>query len=389
MKNRLQAWLGRKTNSSSFIPEIDGFRFFAIFTVLVYHLNTHLSRVIASASIPVDYEADPLYWISREGGIGVNVFFAISGFILALPFARQHLQSSAPISLKGYYMRRLTRLEPPYIISLLVFFMAHLVLLHENFRDIFPNLLASLFYVHNIVFDQWSYINPVAWSLEVEVQFYILAPALAMLFAIRNPSLRRTVIVGVLLLSLLHYNYNFRMIAEWHLRKSIFMHLHQFLVGFVMADIYLTVWKAKAPDKHSIFDLLGFGGMAVLFIWNEPFKVFDDILFAIALGVTFISLFRGPVINRFFTNRWIVIIGGMCYTIYLIHYAMIAFLADHTRSFILRDAGYGTNLLLQGAIILPLVLGVSGVYFALIERPCMDKDWPKKLMAWIRTGTPK
>ena len=42
-----------------------------------------------------------------------------------------------------------------------------------------PHLLASLGYVHNIVYGVPSTINVVAWSLEIEVQFYILAPALA------------------------------------------------------------------------------------------------------------------------------------------------------------------------------------------------------------------
>ena len=53
---------------------------------------------------------------------GVELFFVISGFILGLPFAAHYLKGAAPVSLRKYYLRRLTRLEPPYIVALLVLF---------------------------------------------------------------------------------------------------------------------------------------------------------------------------------------------------------------------------------------------------------------------------
>src|ERR1041385_2546371 len=113
--------LYRKTTSDLFIPEVDGFRFFAIATVVLYHLNTHFVRTIGSQVEPSYYENSLTFLIMGEGGIGVNVFFAISGFILALPFARQHLLDAKPVNLRSYFVRRITRLEPPYIISLALF----------------------------------------------------------------------------------------------------------------------------------------------------------------------------------------------------------------------------------------------------------------------------
>src|SRR5690606_17688210 len=156
-----------------------------------------------------------LFSLMREGGIGVDVFFAISGFILALPFAKHHLFATPPVSIKGYFTRRITRLEPPYVISLTILLGVHILILHESFREMLPHYLASLFYVHGFVYDEWSRINPVAWSLEVEVQFYILAPLLAMVFKIPGKVQRRSVIVGIILLSVLHRNFNYEWIEQW------------------------------------------------------------------------------------------------------------------------------------------------------------------------------
>lgn len=376
--------LSRKTSSDYFLPEIDGFRFYAIFTVLLYHLNTHVSRLV-SGSVEMGYfDTSWTYRVMSEGGIGVNVFFAISGFILALPFARQRLFGITKVSLKGYYIRRLTRLEPPYVISLLLFLLVHGVIVNENMSDIFPNFLASLLYLHNIVFDQWSIINPVAWSLEVEVQFYLLAPALAALFSIRNVRWRRAIMVILIIVSMVHYQINYEIIEALHLRKSIFMHLHQFLIGFLFADLFLTDWKSKMEMKSHYFDVIGVASLVLLLVFNEPFNFVHDVIFGICLFLSFLSLFRGKLVNSFFSNRWVVIIGGMCYSIYLLHYALIAFIAGFTRNVFLTDMNYSVNFIIQFIIVIPVVLMISAGYFVLIERPCMDKNWPARLVLWFK-----
>ncbi len=56
-------------------------------------------------------------WVRLD--LGVKVFFAISGFVLALPFLKYYLGiSDKKVQLKSYFIRRLTRLEPPFIITL-------------------------------------------------------------------------------------------------------------------------------------------------------------------------------------------------------------------------------------------------------------------------------
>lgn len=384
MKIDLKVLLSRKTSSNYFLPEIDGFRFFAIGTVLLYHLNTHFSRTIAGIDETVTAQGNLFIEAVSRGSLGVDVFFAISGFILALPFARQRLFNEKPVSLKNYYIRRLTRLEPPYVISLILLLFVHVLILHENFQSIFPNFLASLFYVHSLVYDAWSKINPVAWSLEVEVQFYVLAPLLAVFFSIKNPAWRRMILIMVIIVSALHANFNYQMIASLHLRKSLFMHLHQFLIGFLFADIFLTSWKETLKHKSFLFDIIGLIALGLLFVYNVPFDAGADIIFAGCVFISFVALFKGRLINSFFTNPWVVIIGGMCYSIYLLHYAMIALFMKYSIVLFVPAWGYVGNYLIQAVIIVPVVIMISAIFFTLIEKPCMDKDWPAKLFAKVK-----
>ena len=106
--------------------------------------------------------------------------------------------ASAPLRFRAYYLRRIRRIEPPYLINLAVCFA--IIWLINPGRSLFvPHLVASLFYGHTLVYGDYSWINSVSWSLEVEAQFYLLMPALACLFT-RRSTLARRVSLGLLIL---------------------------------------------------------------------------------------------------------------------------------------------------------------------------------------------
>ena len=67
------------------------------------------------------------------------------------------------------------------VLLLLLVFTAKVLLLGVAFADLWPSLLASLAYSHGLVFGSHSLVNGVAWSLEVEWQFYLLAPLVFLL----------------------------------------------------------------------------------------------------------------------------------------------------------------------------------------------------------------
>ena len=85
IQNRLQ----RRPTEGGYIAQIDGLRFIAIFAVVLQHLSERMLR-LSTHTIEKD---DFTFFISR-GTIGVFLFFAISGFVLALPFAK-----SLPLSI--------------------------------------------------------------------------------------------------------------------------------------------------------------------------------------------------------------------------------------------------------------------------------------------------
>ena len=370
--------LTRVTSGGRFIPEIDGLRFLAIFPVLVQHLS---ERLLAYSTLSFEgVEENFAAYAASRGFIGVYIFFVISGFVLALPFAAHHLRNTRAVPLKNYFWRRLTRLEPPYILLMTFFFLVLITLKSTSFPELFPRYLASIFYLHNIIYESYTPINPVAWSLEIEIQFYLLAPLLAsILFRIKQKVPRRLVQVAAILAILLLQQY-----FGWYassIKLTILGNLHLFLTGFLLADIFLVDWK-DGWSKSSGWDLVTFLLLPLpFFLWRHEF--FNWLIFPFLLLLIFIGIFKSKYINRFFTNPWITAIGGMCYTIYLIHLPLAELMIRITGELNWGQA-FLPNLILQLIIFLPVLLAVSILVFLAIEKPCMDKHWPQKLMSSLR-----
>src|SRR5207302_4955600 len=131
---------------------------------------------------------------------GVELFFGISGFILGVPFASRYLLNAPKVNLKQYFIRRLTRLEPPYFLALFAHAAMQSVVGHRTLSKLTPHLLASFVYMHNLIFGGFpGAVNGAGWSLEVEVQFYVLVPLLSLLFSITHAFVRRGVILAMML----------------------------------------------------------------------------------------------------------------------------------------------------------------------------------------------
>ena len=223
----------RKTASNNFIPEIDGLRFLAIITVLLYHLNTVFSKEIglglSNALVEMGGSKSDFslawWWVRLD--LGVKVFFAISGFVLALPFLKYYLGiSDKKVQLKSYFVRRLTRLEPPFIITLVLFYLVHVFLLNEDASIFLKHLGAGLIYGHVFIFGTANPINPVTWSLETEAQFYIIIP-LIMWFAFkRRNSAISILVLMVLIVGSIFFRNEF--IFSAHLGRSILAYFVNF-----------------------------------------------------------------------------------------------------------------------------------------------------------------
>lgn len=371
--DRMLSRFTRITSGGAFIPEIDGLRFFAIMSVVLYHLNEYL-KIHGSEAFRESAETSILNLALLQGHFGVQLFFVISGFILAIPFAEHYMNKAGLPALGRYYKRRLTRLEPPYIVNIAVLFVFLLIIQGEKFGDFFTHFLASIVYLHNAVYGEASAVNGVAWSLEVEVQFYLLAPFLSLVFLLGNKWLRRSVIVaGILIFS---YFFGGR---EYHI--FLLGEIQYFLAGFLLADVFLVEWK-KAPARNRWFDLVGIIVLAAMwFVATNRFYVKSLLPFLIL--VAYIAAFRGVFWNSLTRNRWLVVIGGMCYTIYLYHFQFVALLARTTLDLRIGQS-YALNCFLQIALVVPLVVIASAFLFVALERPFMVRNWPSKLAKNIK-----
>ena len=379
--------LKRKTHSTSFIPEIDGLRFFAIITVVLFHLNTALSRNFGLGAdlglVALGGKESFLnlgWWVLRLD-LGVKLFFAISGFVLALPFLRYGLLGEGKkVFIGPYFVRRLTRLEPPFIISLFVFLFVHLFIKHEALSDMGWHFLAGLVYLHGILFGEPNPINPVTWSLEVEAQFYVLVPLLFWLvFSFTNQSRRLLVILILIALSVLYKNYVFQ-IGNYRLMASILSYFSNFGVGILFAYFFVLDRNDWLKTKSYLYDILGALCVFGVFYYYKPqHEILNNALFNLSVFGIMITAFKGKIWNYFYSRPWVYSVGGMCYSIYLLHYAFFHLLVPFT-SRLSMNMGYKFDYFIQILVAVPIMLFVSTLFYIFIERPCMDKDWPRKLI---------
>lgn len=364
--------LRRITTSVAYMPAIDGIRFVAIFSVIIYHIADDVtvhSTPFQTASMASSWE----FWVANRLSIGVQAFFVLSGFVLALPFARHYLQDKPAPQLRRYYLRRLTRLEPPYVLAMLYFFALNVVRRRATIAMLLPHLIASILYQHNLIYGRPSDLERVAWSLEVEVQFYILAPAMAALaLRWRSRRLRR---VGIVASVIVAGAVATKLRALWPWTSiSLIGQLPYFTVGLLLADIFVTENAIRPRLGWDIASVLA-ALLVFLGIYFEPVTLY---VVPFLLFAAFYGAFHGVVLKSLLSKTFVSTVGGMCYSIYLFHKYGISLCGRYSET-IGRTLPFTTRLILQLILMTPVILAISGIFFVLVERPCMQPDWPQRL----------
>lgn len=376
--------LGRVTSGTTrFIPLFDGLRFFAIaFVVLAHTFELFAENRAGSAIVGTAwFEA-----FADIGVPGVKLFFVISGFILALPFLEARLDHGKPVALRKYFLRRITRLEPPYIVAISIWLLVHWLVKHRHFSELTPHYFASLTYSHIFCFGQPSTLLWAAWSLEIEIQFYVLAPFLFALLGRRHPWQRRAaamLLVGVDLVAVALLDGEYMA----YTRFTLLGQLPFFMVGFLLADIYLS--KARAPDRRAGWDVVAsMAWLAILAqrMWLPREFVSGQLIFAALVGLAYHASANGLVWPRILSNRWLVIIGGMCYSIYLYHRLVLSIISERLLLPRLATGSEFLDLLLLLGCTSLAVLAICALIFVMLERPCMRPNWPTELWNRLRSS---
>ncbi|WP_268035826.1 acyltransferase family protein [Algoriphagus sp. PAP.12] len=143
-----------------YIPGLDGLRAIAVGLVMLGHSNIY---------------------IGQNGGIGVDVFFALSGFLITTILLEEK-DEYGEINLKYFYSRRFLRLFPALAFLLIVTSFLVFIFWKSNSKIYIEEFIASFFYIYNISW-YWGlaeepFILYHMWSLAVEEQYYIWWPLL-------------------------------------------------------------------------------------------------------------------------------------------------------------------------------------------------------------------
>jgi len=385
----------RVTSGGAVLAELDGLRAVAILPVVLFHATLSLYLKGAEGQVSAltgstDVFRSPLGWVVAHGFLGVQLFFVISGFVVVLPFARARLLGERPPSLARYYLKRITRIEPPYVIALAAFFMGTLLIAPENAHP--RDYLAGLFYLRTALFgnEPWAFF--ISWSLEIEVQFYLLAPLIAAVFWVRDHALRRAILVSAIALGG-WFAADVRLSAvepaplggplqhgSWLGSEIAF-----FLVGVLVADLW-TLRELRTGERVTSqgWDVAWVAGLVAVV---ASYRVLEETPLGIALllgGLLAMTLgaFRSRWVRRALSIPIVSIVGGACYTIYLFHFLCVSFLGRFLAPF--TTTGFEWNVIV---LALPFAIVVTLgclCLFPIVERPFMFSDWPQRVGAWLR-----
>jgi peptidoglycan/LPS O-acetylase OafA/YrhL len=358
------------TSSHRYMAEVDGLRFIAIFSVMLFHVYYKVAHspdyVLSSSSL------DFIIWPVTHGFRGVQLFFVISGFILGLPFAAHYLASGPAIKVGRFYLRRLTRLEPPYILTLLFFYAAAFLTHNYHTREpgYYAGLPLRLLYGYLFVYGVPPVPDGPTWSLEIEVQFYLLAPLLAKVFKLPAMPRRLTLISAICAAPLLAH-----IVPRGE--STLLGYAQYFLMGFLLADIHCTA-AGEGRWPAQMFDLLAIGCILVMLLVPET-KALLVFLPWVNAGI-FISALRGRWFTRILRRPMVSIVGGMCYSLYLWHDPLLSFVTTKVIANGMSLPQAYLRLLLLG---MPVAIGAGVVFYMVVERPCMVPNWPHIVFQWV------
>ena len=165
---------------------------------------------------------------------------------------------------------------------------------------------------------------------------------------------------------------------------SLYGSIQHFLIGILIADFYLSLFAINTFHKNCMAPVA-----LIVFLVKFLMPRWEDaprlellplaILFPFMIGLFYYIILRNEIVKKIFSYKFVPIIGGMCYTTYLIHYTVISMLGRYTVNITFTDY-YLPNLFLQFVLLIIPILLVASVFYLYIERPFMSKKWVDKLM---------
>lgn len=366
---------------------LDGVRAVAAIGVVVYHCFVRL-RMLDKTTIAAAF-------IENLGNFGVAVFFVLSGFLLFREFVKWILFDSERVALPHYFERRFLRIYPGYWVAVIG---SLLIVGLENFKGdavgIFT-LLGRSFDDRNVFLGLG-----VAWTLMIEVLFYLVLPIYSMLmfFIVRgctDPIRRlRRVLIALVVVGVGAHVWIAVVVGpnprDLRLRDNLPTYGGWFALGMALA-VAMTWRSAGRSLPRWLVELASrtwacwtLASLAYLVIvlqrhananlaGNPPLTVTEFQIRVLFQGLAAL-FFAMPIVlggeatnaSKILGRRLVAWVGLVSYGVYLWHPAVIHFVTERW-SF---PNGYvGLVLLATGVVV--IVVPIAWLSYRLIERPAL------------------
>ena len=388
-------------------PVIDGVRALAISWVVLLHM-VFFQFANFPAQVTAIFFHPATAWI-KNGTLGVDFFFVISGFLMGSILFGE-FKPSGKLEVTRFYVRRFLRLIPVYVVVMaLGLFFLHGVPGKPVWYNA-ENSWANLLYVNNFVSIGQQYMGW-CWSLAIEEQFYLLLPACIFLFmGLGKGQLRFLVGLMVLSVAIQYTVIHFSGIVHplkltqgtpaWiayfdTIYDKPWMRFGGLLAG--VAGAFLTCYHEPRVKRFFartslvtvlcagcflIIVVVGVTSSAAEFFNRLPFLArelwgacFRDAfslatMFLILAAIHCPALFGGSL-RRLLSWKGFYPIAQLSYSIYLVHEMFFMWLFPKTSPLLIPYFGNYGSMAVNAVIGITLTLGSASSLYVSIERPCM------------------
>ncbi len=362
------------------VANVDVLRAVAALAVLVIHAYALGGR---AAPVRAQYWYDvPLINLAS----GVWLFFAISGYVIARPFIDRLLSSESPPAIVPYALRRAFRIFPLYWVALT------LVIALEGLGGTrWWQLLFHYLLLNNLIPGRQEALFSVAWTLTLEVLFYIAVPVMASLIATARRPIRAERLAALVLASwalsivfcVLADLQRYGEIGLW-LRGSFPAMWQMFCPGILLAigphltDRRWRAWVVEFPRRPVALPLaVGALLVAATLFADAPLRFginvyqllfdFSRPLFAVGYGLLIAVAIRARPWGGY--SSWGFRLGLISYGIYLIHPVLADFLLHEHLAPVPRDTV--AAFVVNAAVLSLLTVALALVSWRWLEQPAI------------------
>jgi peptidoglycan/LPS O-acetylase OafA/YrhL len=343
--------IGRNAKQGS-IPALTAIRGLAAWWVVFFHFRELLPG------------NDGLPSVASTGYLAVDLFFVLSGFVIALNYLRRFDRPGMKPYLE-FLALRLARIYPLHGFMLLLFLLNPLAIVLAGTLPPDPIRYSPFYYLLSIFLVQnWGITdilawNVPAWSISTEWMAYLVFPAIAWMALRTTPNAYRACLMVVVLLLVLAAD----MAATGETLGMDIPRtgLIRCLVEFASGAFLYRVWAAT-PDRRVLAELATIACIALVGIY-VVFPVADYVVFPPAWCCLIYALAqRRALLSRLLSGAVLEAIGEYSYSTYMAHY----FVRDWVKFLLVRD-GIGTAVQLSAYLIATAAMSV--VLYRIIEIP--------------------